>query len=131
VAIVVANEPESSALTGIPVTDLASAQAAAVKLREMGPGTAIVTLGEAGSVVAEKDAPEGVHIPAFPVEPVDTTAAGDTYCGCLVVALAEGKSLAEAVRFASAGGALCVQRLGAQPSIPWRDEIDAFLEERL
>jgi len=131
VAIVVANEPESSALTGIPVTDLASAQAAAVKLREMGPGTAIVTLGEAGSVVAEKDAPEGIHIPAFPVEPVDTTAAGDTYCGCLVVALAEGKSLAEAVRFASAGGALCVQRLGAQPSIPWRDEIDAFLEERL
>ncbi|MFN2271040.1 MAG: PfkB family carbohydrate kinase, partial [Anaerolineae bacterium] len=61
---------------------------------------------------------------------IDTTAAGDTYCGCLVVALAEGKDLADAVRFASAAAALCVQRLGAQPSIPWRREIDAFLEER-
>ncbi|MBN1934986.1 MAG: ribokinase [Anaerolineae bacterium] len=128
VAIIVANEPEASALTGIEVTDLPSAETAARTLRELGARTAIITLGEAGSVVAV-----GVqvsHIPAFRVEAVDTTAAGDTYCGCLVVALAEGKSLPEAVRFASAAGALCVQRLGAQPSIPWRGEIDAFLAER-
>ena len=127
VAIVVANEPEASALTGVPVTDRASAQEAALKLCELGVETAIITLGEGGSVVATGDADDVIHIPAFPVEAVDTTAAGDTYCGCLVVALAEGKSLVEAVRFASAGGALCVQRLGAQPSIPWRDEIEAFL----
>lgn len=130
VAIVVANEPESSALTGISVTDIVSAKAAALKLRELGAGTAIITLGEAGSVVAAGEMPEVVHIPAFPVEAVDTTAAGDTYCGCLVVALAEGKLLVDAVRFASAAGALCVQRMGAQPSIPWREEIDAFLNER-
>ncbi len=129
VSIVVANEPEASALTGVPVTDLASAQAAARKLRELGAQTAIITLGEAGSVVAADG--DVLHIPAFPVEPLDTTAAGDTYCGCLVVALAEGQSLVEAVRFASVGGALCVQRMGAQPSIPWRTEIETFLQERL
>jgi ribokinase len=66
-------------------------------------------------------------VKAFPVEPVDTTAAGDTYCGCLAVALAEGKSLTEAVRFAGAGAALSVQKMGAQPSTPWRKEIDEFL----
>ncbi|HOT92029.1 MAG TPA: ribokinase [Anaerolineae bacterium] len=129
VTIVVANEPEATALTGIPVTDVASARAAAQKLRELGAQTAIITLGEAGSVVAAEGSVQ--HIPAFPVEAIDTTAAGDTYCGCLVVALAERQSLADAVRFASAGGALCVQRMGAQPSIPWREEIEAFLQARL
>ncbi|HOU15047.1 MAG TPA: ribokinase [Anaerolineae bacterium] len=129
VSIVIANEVEAAALTGIFVADRTSAEAAAQKLRELGAQTAIITLGEAGSVVATGE--EVQHIPAFPVEPLDTTAAGDTYCGCLVVALAEGQSLADAVRFASAGGALCVQRMGAQPSIPWRDEIEAFLQARL
>ncbi|MEJ5311165.1 MAG: ribokinase [Anaerolineae bacterium] len=129
VNIVVANEVEATALTGIPVTDVATAQTAAQKLRALGAQTAIITLGETGSVVATTDGVQ--HIPAFPVEALDTTAAGDTYCGCLVVALAEGQSLAEAVRFASAGGALCVQRMGAQPSIPWRVEIEMFLQKRL
>ncbi|OHB79947.1 MAG: ribokinase [Planctomycetes bacterium RBG_16_64_12] len=128
VAIVVANEPEATVLTSVSVTSRASAEAAAQKLRELGAGTAIITLGEAGSVAATQDGV--VHVPAFPVEAIDTTAAGDTYCGCLVVALAEGKSLVDAVRFASAGGALCVQRMGAQPSIPRRKEIDAFLTEK-
>ncbi len=58
---------------------------------------------------------------------MDTTAAGDTYCGCLVTAPAEGLALTDAVGFASAGAALSVGRLGAQPSIPWRAEIDEFL----
>ncbi len=129
VNIVVANEVEATALTGIPVTDVATAQTAAQKLRELGAQTAIITLGETGSVVATADGVQ--HIPAFPVAALDTTAAGDTYCGCLVVALAEGQSLVEAVRFASAGGALCVQRMGAQPSIPWRVEIEMFLQKRL
>ena len=131
VAIVVVNEPEATALTGQAVVDRASAAVAATKLRELGAGTAIVTLGADGSVVAADELDGGtLHVPAFPVEPVDTTAAGDTYCGCLCVALAEGKGLVEALRFASAAAALCVQRLGAQPSTPWRAEIDAFLAER-
>jgi len=130
VDMIIANEPEASALTGLTVIDPASAEDAARKLCELGANTAIITLGEAGSVVVGRDTPEGVHIPAFPVKPVDTTAAGDTYCGCLAVALAEGKNLGDAVRFASAAAALCVQRLGAQPSIPWRDEIETFLAQR-
>lgn len=131
VEILIVNEPEATALSGVAVTDRASAASAARKLREMGVGTAIVTLGEDGSVIAGDGVDGGLaHVPAFPVEPVDTTAAGDTYCGCLCVALAEGKSLADAVRFAGAAGALCVQRLGAQPSEPWREEIDAFLARR-
>jgi ribokinase len=131
VAILIANEPEATALTGLTVSDRASAEAAAVRLREMGVGTAIVTLGEDGSVIAAAEVPGGlIHVPAFPVEPVDTTAAGDTYCGCLCVALAEGKELIEAVRFASAAAAICVQRLGAQPSTPWREEIEEFLRLR-
>ena len=66
---------------------------------------------------------------AFGVQAVDTTAAGDTFCGTLAVALGEGQSLSEAVRFASAASALSVTKIGAQPSIPNRDEIDAFLVE--
>ncbi|MBN1249569.1 MAG: ribokinase [Anaerolineae bacterium] len=131
VAIIVVNEPEATALSGVTVTDRASTELAALKLREMGAGIAIVTLGEGGSVIAAPDGPgRTTHVPAFPVEALDTTAAGDTYCGCLCAALAEGRPLEEAVRFASAAGALCVQRLGAQPSEPWRNEIDAFLAER-
>jgi ribokinase len=134
VEILVANEPEAAALTGLPVTDLASAQEAAWALLSLGVHTAIVTLGEAGSVIATGDPAAGtaaaVHVSAFPVEALDTTAAGDTYCGCLVVALAEGRSLPEAVRFAGAAAALSVQKLGAQPSMPWRHEIDAFLATR-
>lgn len=131
VALLVANEPEAAALTGVPVTDVVSARTAAVALRSLGVGTAIVTLGAAGSVIAT-DAEAGglIHVPAFPVEAVDTTAAGDTYCGCLVTALAEGRELADAVRFAGAAAALSVQKLGAQPSMPWRAEIDAFLAGR-
>jgi len=63
------------------------------------------------------------------VKPVDTTAAGDVYCGSLAVALVEGKSLVEAVRFAGAASAISVTRMGAQPSAPLRKEIDAFLRE--
>lgn len=128
VTILVANEPEASALTGITVTDVNTAYLAGYRLHELGVQTAIITLGELGSVVVTSG--QEFHIPAFPVEAVDTTAAGDTYCGCLVVALAEGQSLVDAVRFASAGGALCVQRMGAQPSIPWREEILEFLKRQ-
>jgi len=91
----------------------------------MGPAVVIITLGAGGSIVASEAGV--VHVPAFTVDAVDTTAAGDTYCGCLAVALGEGLELAEAVRFASAGAALSVQKLGAQPSTPHRREIDEFL----
>lgn len=123
--IVVVNETEAEAITGLTVSDASGAAAAARAIRELGAGSVIVTLGEAGSVVVSPSGAEAV--PAFVVEAVDTTAAGDTYCGCLVTALAEGRDLPGAIRFASAGAALSVGKLGAQPSIPWRREIDEFL----
>jgi len=66
-------------------------------------------------------------VSAFKVEPVDTTAAGDTFCGALAAAIVEGKSLTDAARFASAAAALACSQLGAQPSVPHRDAIDALM----
>jgi ribokinase len=136
VDILVANEVEAKAVTGTDVSDVESGRAAALELLELGARAAIVTIGANGSVVATRgqegssEEPRVSHIPAFEVEVVDTTAAGDTYCGCLAVALGEAKSMEDAVRFASAGAALSVQTLGAQPSAPTRGRIDAFLADR-
>ncbi len=125
----VVNEVEAEALTGRPVTDHDTARDAARALLERGPRFVVVTLGEQGALVAERGA-DAVSVPAFPVEPIDATAAGDTFCGALAAAVVEGKPLREAARFASAASALSVTRMGAQPSCPRRAEIDAFLEER-
>jgi ribokinase len=123
VAVVKPNETEAARLTGIEVTDEATARQAAEKLLELGVETAIVTRGVAGSFVATKD---GVRksAPAMRVDAVDATAAGDAYSGALAVALAEGRSLDDAVAFASKAAALSVQKLGAQPSLPTREEIE-------
>jgi ribokinase len=126
VTILVVNENEAEALSGIPVRDESSAQVAARTLSGLGSNTVIVTLGARGSVICSPDGEQCV--PAFKVEAVDTTAAGDVYCGSLAVALVEGKSTSEAVRFASAAAAISVTRLGAQPSAPTRTEIDEFLQ---
>lgn len=121
----VVNETEAQALTGASVTGVASAFAAAKGLRARGPGFVAVTLGREGACVA---GPEGeFHIPARRVEPVDTTAAGDTFCGALAATLVEGRGLRAAMEFATAAAAISVTRLGAQPSIPTRAEIEAML----
>jgi ribokinase len=95
-------------------------------LRRMGPKTVIIKLGDQGCL-----AHDGInvrHIPCFPVEVKDTTAAGDTFNAGLAVALAEGAPLEHALRFASAAAAISVTRLGAQASAPARSEVDAFLD---
>ncbi|MFP4114346.1 MAG: ribokinase [Spirochaetales bacterium] len=122
----VVNETEAASLTGTNVCGEREARRAAGALRKMGVSVAIVTLGAAGSVVSSDDGVE--LVPAFQAEAVDTTAAGDTYCGCLAAALAEGRPLRDAVRFASAGAALSVRRIGAQASIPRREEIVLLLD---
>jgi ribokinase len=124
IAGLVVNEVEAAQLLGRSV-DAANAEAAASELRARGPRWVVLTLGAAGAVVAE--AGGATVVPAFPVRPLDATAAGDTFCGALAVALVEGRPLQDAARFASAAAALAVMRLGAQPSIPQRREIDAFL----
>lgn len=92
-------------------------------------GLVAVTLGGEGAVLY-KQGREIARVPAFNVSVVDTTGAGDTFCGALAVALAEGQPPEQALRFASAAGALAVTRPGAQPSLPWRAQVDALLAEQ-
>ena len=127
VSILTPNETETELLTGIAVTDEESAARAAEKLREMGPQTVIITLGARGAYVANGSSQR--LVPGFPVTAVDTTGAGDVFNGALAVALGEGRSLLESVRFANAAAAISVTRLGAQPSAPMRKEIDLFLTQ--
>jgi ribokinase len=128
VSILTPNETEAELLTGIIVQDETSARKAAEVLIGKGVKTVILTLGAAGAYL-HTDTFQGM-IPSYPVEPVDTTAAGDTFNGVLAVALAEGRSLEQAVTFANAAAALSVTKLGAQPSAPDRESVEAFLSEQ-
>jgi len=120
ISIITPNETEAELLTG------RTGEAAAAKLRARGVATVILTLGARGALIA--DASGTRLVPGFKVKAVDTTAAGDIFNGSVAVALAEGKPLEEAVRFANAAAAISVTRLGAQPSAPTRREIERFLK---
>jgi len=119
------NESEASLLSGVEVTDLSTAQAAARKLHQQGAKSVVLTLGEKGAFLA--DGKVEAHIPGFRVEVVDTTAAGDAFVAAFAVALASGQELKEAVRFANGAGALTVTKLGAQPSLPTYQEVATLL----
>ncbi len=118
------NESEASALSGLPVDSLASAETAATRLIALGAGKVIITLGAQGSMFANGTGFE--HFPAPTVKAVDTTAAGDTFVGGFAAALASGKTEAEAIRFGQVAAALSVTRAGAQPSIPTLSEVQAY-----
>ena len=122
VDIVTPNAVEASALSGVEVQDEASALSAARVIQRRGCPKVIVTLGSRGSLLVES---EHSFIPARPVTPVDSTGAGDAFCGALAVALAEGRPLADSARWATTAASICVTRQGAQPSLPTREEIDA------
>lgn len=126
--VVSPNETETAALTGMEVTDPATAREAAKKLLDDGVETVVLKLGEQGSFVATRDLEE--HVPAYRVDAVDTTAAGDAFTAALAVAMADGDDLVGAARFANAAGAVAVTRFGAQPSMPTRDEVSEFIAER-
>jgi len=125
--ILVLNEVEAGFLAEMTVETEADADKAAQKLVDSGVEKVIITLGSKGAFVVTQK--EKVSVPSFKVEAVDTTAAGDTFCGAFAVALVEGKSLKNALQFASAAAAISVTRIGAQPSAPSRIEIDEFLKE--
>ena len=125
VDILVVNESEASILAGMTVDTPRSAGKAAKGLLRNGHRVVIVTLGAAGCWVAGEGMDE--HIPAFSVQAKDATAAGDTFCGALASAITGGLSLARAIRYANAAGALCVGVPGALPSIPGKGMIDDFL----
>lgn len=119
------NQIEAETLTGVAVVDLASAKVAARAILAKGAATAVVKLGEEGLVYASAD--EVSHLPAFGVDVVDSVAAGDAFGGGLVVGLAEGLPMLEAVRLGMASGALAVTRSGAQDAMPTRREVDALI----
>ena len=120
------NESEAESITGIPVTDLASAERASGALLDKGVGAALITLGENGALLRTPE--RTVHAPALSAGPVvETTGAGDAFNGGFAVALAEGKTPQEAVRFATATAAISVTRPGTAPSMPSRAEINALL----
>jgi len=126
-ALITPNVTEAAALTGREIRDQADARAVAGILLERGVESAIVTLGADGVLVATRQTK--TMIAGLAVEAVDTTAAGDTFAGALAARLAEGADLLDASRFANAAAAMAVTRMGAQSSVPTRDEITRLHHE--
>ena len=116
------NRIEAEILTGIKIVNDADAERVAKEISAMGVQNIIVTLGSKGCLVREGDT--SYCVDAFKVEPVDTTAAGDTFNGALCVGLAEGMNLRQAAVMASKASSVAVTRMGAQSSIPHRKELD-------
>ena len=126
--LITPNRSEASRITGIDIKDMDSAQRAARAIHEMGPKNVIITLGSDGALIYDGNAI--TLIEAQKVEAVDTTAAGDTFNGVLVSALAEGYSLIDSAREASVAAAISVTRMGAQPAAPTREEVEAFISAK-
>ena len=118
------NQSEADILLGRPS---ANPEEAARALIERGAASVAMKLGGEGALFLHRGE-KAVAVPAFKVSVVDTTAAGDAFTGALAVAISEGRILPDAVRFACAAGALACSRLGAQPSLPQRAEVDSLLE---
>lgn len=121
VDVIIPNETEAALLSGIEITSEEDARRAAHEISRRGIQTVIITLGSKGSLV--KDGDEFYHVPCRKVKAVDTTAAGDTFCGAFAVALAEDRGIVEAVEFATRCAAITVTRPGAQMSLPRRCEV--------
>ena len=117
ISLITPNQTESALLSGVED----NLDAAVERLMQLGVKDVVVTLGSKGSLVISEGAK--TLVPSLKVKAVDTTAAGDTFCGALCVALSEGCSLVDAAGFATKASALTVQKMGAQDSIPFRSDI--------
>ena len=120
------NQTEASLLTGIEITGREQAEEAARVLQSRGAQQVVVKLGAEGALILHEEAR---HIPAFPIEPVDTTAAGDAFTAAMTVALCRGDDLASAVRFGCAAGALAATKIGAQPAMPTLKAVEDWLTD--
>ncbi len=127
-SVITPNETEAQALVGFPVTDVPSAAKAANALLERGVEAAVVKLGAQGAYYANREG--GQHVPAIPVEAVDSVAAGDAFNGALAASLSAGESLEMAMRLATAAGALAATKFGAQDSMPLKAEVEKLLKQR-
>lgn len=125
VDILIPNESELSLLTGLPVNDADSVERAAKEILKQGVKTVIVTLGSKGALLVTNT--QTTQVDTFKVNVVDTTAAGDAFIGGFASAMLSGRSLADSVRYGCACGALAATKFGAQPSLPTKDEVEAFL----
>ncbi|MDR0603485.1 MAG: ribokinase [Bacteroidales bacterium] len=120
--IITPNETEAEMISGIAITDDKSAFEAAKKIADMGVDNVIITMGDRGALAHNKTTSK--IIDAYKVKAIDTTAAGDVFNGALAVALAENRTIVDAVRFACKTAAISVTREGAQSSVPYRSEVD-------
>jgi ribokinase len=126
VDVIIPNQPEAFQLSGIDASTLEGAEKAAEYFSKLGIKTSIITLGESGALVFEDGLSE--HVQSFKVDSIDSTAAGDAFCGAFAASLARGKQLLSAVRTGCAAGALATTRLGAEPSLPTQAAIQRLLE---
>lgn len=122
--ILVVNETEAETISGENIVSVGK-EAVVDKLLAMGVNTVVLTLGKKGCLLKNNQTVQ--YVPAFIVETLDSTAAGDTFCGALAAELNRGHDWEEALKFATAASAICVTRLGAQPSIPTETEVHDFL----
>ncbi|MDX9882985.1 MAG: ribokinase [Prolixibacteraceae bacterium] len=126
--ILVVNETEAETISGEKI-EIIGEEAIVDKLLAMGATTVVLTLGKNGCLL--KNSETAHRIPAFRVNALDSTAAGDTFCGALAAELGRGNDWEEALRFATAASAICVTRMGAQPSIPTENEVREFLSKNM
>jgi ribokinase len=123
--VVAPNLIEARTITGIDGAGIDTAFAMAELLLRRGPRTAVVTLGGDGAVIIDRAT--RLHLPGFNVPVVDTVGAGDAFCAAFAVALAEGRPTADAAAFACAAGALATTRHGAEPSLPYRRDVESLV----
>ena len=123
--MVTPNEVEAEEITGVKVEDLESAKQAAQYFYDRGVQQVLITLGSRGVFVSAEGREE--IVPAYRVDAIDTTGAGDAFNGGLLAALSKGQSIWDAVRFANALAALSVQRIGTTPAMPTLEEVEQFL----
>ncbi|WP_455541298.1 ribokinase [Prevotella fusca] len=120
--LLIPNETEASSISGVEIKDESTAMEAISAIQGMGVKNVIITVGSKGAI-AKVDG-KMIMVPAFKVKAIDTTAAGDTFCGALCVALSEGKDIEAAIRFGNKASSVSVTRKGAQLSIPQRKELE-------
>jgi len=129
VDILIPNQHEAKILSGLSADNRDDAAKAAWRLLERGVSAVVVTLGEVGALYVDKE--QEIFQPAFPVNLIDTTAAGDAFCGAFAAELDRGSSVASALRYACVAGALAITKNGAVPSMPTELEIRSYLSTAL
>ncbi|MCK4478210.1 ribokinase [Candidatus Bathyarchaeota archaeon] len=126
--ILIPNEQEAEVLSGVKISNLSSAKNAAKKILLKGVENIILTIGKKGAIVVTKE--EVAHIKGLRVETVDTTGAGDAFCGALAIAISSRGELKEAVVYANCAAALATTKIGAQEPLPTQIELEKFMRER-